>query len=57
MIYILNKNKTRVTFVQDKTSCVGVPGANVWLQMACAWWYIQFHGLVADSRGGGALGA
>jgi hypothetical protein len=28
MIYIINKNKTRVIFV-------GVPGGNVWLQMAC----------------------
>ena len=30
MIYIINKNKTRVIFV-----VLGVPGGNVWLQMAC----------------------
>ena len=34
MIYILNKNKTRVIFVQE-SSCVGVPSGNVWMQMAC----------------------
>ena len=34
MIYILNKNKTRVIFVQVVLE-LGVPGGNVWLQMAC----------------------
>ena len=34
MIYISNKNKTRVIFVQVVLE-LGVSGGNVWLQMAC----------------------
>ena len=37
MIYILNKNKTRVKFVQV---VLEPHGGNVWLQMACTIFYV-----------------